>query len=91
MTCMCDFKDVSASIITSNLNHEYVHRACASNMCIEDTHVDLTRRRRYMNIQHGGSIRLVNVHGEHAGMLVLLNLGSDLAILVLCGPVVCAR
>ena len=65
-------------------------------MCIEHVHrryphVDLTRRRRYMNIQHGGSIRLVNVHGEHAGMLVLLNLGSDLAILVLCGPVVCAR
>ena len=54
------------------MNDEYVHRECASNMCIEHINVNLARRRRYVNIQHGGSIRLANVHGELAGMLLLV-------------------
>ena len=34
--------------------------------------MNLARRRRYVNIQHGGSIRLANVHGELAGMPLIV-------------------
>ena len=33
---------------------EYVHRVCASRTCIEYDRLDLTNRRRHLNIEHGG-------------------------------------
>ena len=54
------------------MNDEYVHRECAPIMCIEHIHVNLVRRRRYVIIQHGGSIRLANVHGKRAGMPLIV-------------------
>ena len=60
----------------------------ASRTCIKyikDAHVDLAR---HLNIEHGGSMKTSKTARY---VWWLLDAGSDLAILVLCGPVVGAR
>ena len=57
-------------------------------MCIEyieHAHIDLARRRRHEN---GTLMKTGKTARKYVGML---NVGSDVSILVLCGPVVGAR